>query len=72
MVLDAAASNPRFEDTVGGPVTAGPWYNSSVAISHDGHIATVTMPVRGSKRSSDVTVRVSSSAGDCNVSLPDP
>lgn len=58
MVLEQAGGNERFKAEVGAPLHAGPWYNSSVAISHDGHVATVTMPVRGSRRSSDVTVRV--------------
>lgn len=58
MVMDAAAQHPRFAEEVGSPFAGGPWYNSSVAISHDGHMATVTLPLRGSRRASDVTVRV--------------
>lgn len=59
MVLDRAPAHERLCAELGGPpLAAGPWYNSSVAVSHDGHIATVTLPLRGAKRSSDVTVRV--------------
>lgn len=65
--MTQATSNPRFAAAVGAPIQAGPWYNSSVAISHDGHIATVTMQLRGSQRSSDVTVRVSGGWWSCAV-----
>ena len=58
LVVQQAEGNGRFAAELGTPLVAGPWYNSSVAISHDGHVATVTLPVRGSQRSSDVTVRV--------------
>ncbi|PSC69846.1 Mitochondrial import inner membrane translocase subunit Tim21 [Micractinium conductrix] len=50
--------NDRFKAELGAPLSAGPWYNSSVLISPDGHLATVTLPVKGSRRSSDVTVRI--------------
>ena len=76
MVIQQAEGNERFVAEVGAPLAAGPWYNSSVAISHDGHIATVTLPVRGSRRASDVTVRVSASgcaqlpgAGGCTLTM---
>lgn len=60
LVMEQAVAHERLCRELGGPpLQAGPWYNSSVAISHDGHIATVTMPLRGNRRSSDVTVRVS-------------
>lgn len=63
-MLERAEGHARLCGELGGPpLQVGPWYNSSVAISHDGHIATVTMPVRGNKRSSDVTVRVSCGSG---------
>lgn len=62
MVLAAAADSPQFAEAVGAPYEAGPWYNSSVAITNGGHVATVTLPVRGSRRSSDVTVRVRAAA----------
>lgn len=65
LVMTQATSNPRFAAAVGAPIQAGPWYNSSVAISHDGHIATVTMQLQGSQRSSDVTVRVSGGRWSC-------
>ena len=55
--------NDRFKAELGAPLSAGPWYNSSVLISPDGHLATVTLPVKGSRRSSDVTVRVGGVAG---------
>ncbi|KAI3428451.1 hypothetical protein D9Q98_007278 [Chlorella vulgaris] len=59
LVMEQAVAHERLCRELGGPpLQAGPWYNSSVAISHDGHIATVTMPLRGNRRSSDVTVRV--------------
>lgn len=58
LVVQQAEGNGRFASELGTPLQAGPWYNSSVAISNDGHVATVTLPVRGSQRSSDVTVRV--------------
>ncbi len=59
MVLQQAEGHNRLCRELGGPpLDAGPWYNSSVTITHDGRMATVTMPVRGGKRSSDVTLRV--------------
>ncbi|KAL4428489.1 hypothetical protein ABPG75_002578 [Micractinium tetrahymenae] len=58
LVVANAEANERFKAELGAPLAAGPWYNGSVAVSAEGHIATVTLPVRGSRRSSDVTVRV--------------
>lgn len=65
LVASQAEGNERFKAELGAPLAAGPWYNSSVALSAEGHIATVTLPVRGSQRSSDVTVRVGVSVGVC-------
>ncbi|KAI8102526.1 hypothetical protein M9435_006124 [Picochlorum sp. BPE23] len=49
-------------DTEGGkePQTSlqlGPWYDSSVTFSHQGMIATITMPCRGDTQASDITVK---------------
>ncbi len=33
--MSQAAANPRFAAAVGAPIQTGPWYNASVAISHD-------------------------------------
>lgn len=35
----------------------GPWYDSSVVFSHQGMVATVTIPCRGQKQASDVIVK---------------
>lgn len=35
----------------------GPWYDSSVTFSHQGMIATITMPCRGDTQASDITVK---------------
>lgn len=42
-------------------VTYGPWYNSSVTMTHSGLATTVVIPCRGpepSGRASDITIRV--------------
>lgn len=58
MVETRAAAHSALQSALGNPLSAGPWYNATVQITHDGHIATVTIPLHGAQRSSDVTVRV--------------
>ena len=52
------AGQPALEQELGANLAAGPWYNSSVRITHGGHVAAVTMPLRGERRASDVRVRL--------------
>ena len=35
----------------------GPWYDSSVVFSHQGMVATITVPCRGTKQASDVMIK---------------
>ena len=53
--LDA---NAAFQEWLGLPVVPGAWYNDSIAFSHQGHIAKCDIRFDGTKRSSDVIVRV--------------
>lgn len=52
------AGQQKLEQELGANLELGPWYNSSVRITHSGHLAAVTMPLRGESRASDVRVRL--------------
>ena len=58
LVAAQVAANLRFTFELGPPIRYGPWYKSSVGVSHDGFVATVTLPATGSHLCADVTVRV--------------
>lgn len=58
LLLQRLAQHQRFTAEVGSPFTVGPWYNSSVTISPGGMLASVTIPVVGSTKGSDVTIKV--------------
>lgn len=58
-VIEKGSSHDRLLAALGGgPLDAGPWYDCSVVRSFEGHVATVSMPLRGANKTSDVTVRV--------------
>jgi hypothetical protein len=62
LILERAAHHTRFTSALGGPddaVAVGPWFNSSVALADGGMFASATLPVTGTQRGSDVTIRVS-------------
>ena len=64
-IQDALKENPDFvktlhtEEDTASPVsvTLGPWYDASVVMSHEGMIATVIVPCRGTRQASDITVK---------------
>lgn len=53
-VHDHAALRKELGDNL----QLGPWYNSSVSITHDGHIAAVTLHCVGDRRASDIRLRL--------------
>lgn len=61
--MERAAQHPRLLEELGAPLRPGPWYNASVKVHPGGHLATVVLPLQGSLRSSDVTVRVARRGG---------
>jgi len=66
-IEDAIKNRPDFIQTLSESVTSdtephkslqlGPWYDSSVTMTHQGMIATITMPCRGDTQASDITVK---------------
>lgn len=52
LIIDALGAQ-SFEEC-----SLGPWYNSSVMLSHGGMMTSVTMPCTGPTRSSDIAVKV--------------
>lgn len=58
-MLAQAKHHERLQSQLGTSLTAGPWYNSSVVMSYQGHVAAVRLPLSGSDKRSDVTVKVS-------------
>lgn len=56
--MEAAESHKRLRDRLGAPIAAGPWYDATVVFGHYGHTATVTFPLRGPEKASDVIVKV--------------
>ncbi|GMH46078.1 hypothetical protein BSKO_14042 [Bryopsis sp. KO-2023] len=55
--LRLAKENAELCELLGAPLSAGPWYNASLAFSHDGFLANCMFRVDGANCSSDVTVR---------------
>ncbi|KAL6778113.1 hypothetical protein ACKKBG_A16965 [Auxenochlorella protothecoides x Auxenochlorella symbiontica] len=68
-VMDAAQSHNRLLSKLGTPVNAGPWYDSSVVIGRGGHTASVTLPLKGPERGSDVTVKLVRAGGFASSTL---
>lgn len=58
LALAQAEGHPLIKEQLGVPLTAGPWYNSSVDLTHAGHIASCKFTVSGQTSASDVLVRV--------------
>lgn len=66
-IQDGLKSRPDVVDTLnfgqnqqkesGSMPEIGPWYDSSVVFSHQGMVATITIPCRGSKQASDVIIK---------------
>lgn len=61
--LRLAQNNASLCSTLGGQLTAGPWYNASLMLSQNGHVAKCTMQVVGNQRVSDVVIRASRTPG---------
>ena len=66
MVMERAQNHERFTSALGannfGEFEFGPWYDSSVSLSHGGMVAAVTLPCRGPQQGSDITVKVRESS----------
>lgn len=56
--LDAAAAHGELAATLGTPLRAGPWYDTSVRTRGGGGLVTCQLTVDGAAASSDVVVRL--------------
>ncbi|KAL0026195.1 hypothetical protein WJX77_001230 [Trebouxia sp. C0004] len=56
--LQRAAENVELCEQLGLPLRPGPWYNASIGLTHDNHMANCQFTVIGSKHSSDIYMRV--------------
>lgn len=62
LALEKATANAELSEQLGLPLTSGPWYNASIGLTHRENIANCQLTVVGSKHSSDIYIRVSTSA----------
>ena len=62
LALEKATANAELSEHLGLPLTSGPWYNASIGLTHRDYIANCQLTVVGSKHSSDIYTRVSTSA----------
>jgi len=56
-VVDTLNSGQNRQEESGSLPEIGPWYDSSVVFSHQGMVATITIPCRGRKQASDVIIK---------------
>eukprot|EP00850_Spirogloea_muscicola_P011692 SM000073S21468 [mRNA] locus=s73:539972:540538:+ [translate_table: standard] len=47
----------RLAEALGPPLQAGPWYNASIGVAHEGHSASCTFPVVGAHGNASVRVK---------------
>jgi hypothetical protein len=62
LVMERAENHQRFTSALGATnfneFEFGPWYDSSVNLSHAGMVAAVQLPCRGPSQGSDITIKV--------------
>lgn len=57
VALAAASQREEFTSLVGTPVALGPWYNTTLGVSHGGRSVSATFPVTGPNGSAMVHAR---------------
>ena len=55
--LKYAEQDEELKKQIGHPYVDGPWYNASIGLTQSGHIAAVTLPLKGTKQITDLSVR---------------
>ncbi|XP_076906048.1 uncharacterized protein LOC143562004 [Bidens hawaiensis] len=55
--MEKASKNQAIIDAIGEPISRGPWYNASLAVTHKRHSVSCTFPVSGPRGNGNFQLR---------------
>lgn len=67
--MEKASKNQAIIDAIGEPIKKGPWYNASLAVTHQRHSVSCTFPVSGPHGNGVLQLKAVRNGGLCLIVL---
>lgn len=64
--MEKASKNQAIIGSIGEPIKKGPWYNASLAVTHQRHSVSCTFPVSGPQGNGVVQLKAVRNGGLCS------